>query len=94
MSLVLILSFFSRCHHQLQDELYRHFTHEVQANLHVVFTMNPNNDDFDNRSATSPALFNRCVIDWFGEWSAAALFQVNLAVALSGSLSVRQHLSL
>jgi dynein heavy chain 1 len=38
--------------------------------------MNPQNDDFDNRSATSPALFNRCVIDWFGEWSAAALFQV------------------
>jgi len=28
------------------------------------------------RSATSPALFNRCVIDWFGEWSHQALYQV------------------
>jgi dynein heavy chain 1 len=32
---------------------------------HVVFTMNPRNADFASRSATSPALFNRCVIDWF-----------------------------
>jgi dynein heavy chain 1 len=30
----------------------------------------------DNRAATSPALFNRCVIDWFGEWSSSALYQV------------------
>lgn len=41
-----------------------------------VFTMNPASPDFANRSATSPALFNRCVVDWFGEWSPRALFQV------------------
>jgi dynein heavy chain 1 len=38
--------------------------------------MNPANEDFSNRSATSPALFNRCVVDWFGEWSPSALKQV------------------
>ena len=59
-----------------EEELYRHFISEVQRRLHVVFTMNPANEDFDNRSATSPALFNRCVIDWFGEWSGEALYQV------------------
>lgn len=45
-------------------------------NLHVVFTMNPANPDFSNRTASSPALFNRCVIDWFGDWSDDGLLQV------------------
>lgn len=52
-----------------EDELYKHFTYNVQRNLHVVFTMNPCNPDFSNRTASSPALFNRCVIDWFGDWT-------------------------
>lgn len=38
--------------------------------------MNPSNPDFSNRTASSPALFNRCVIDWFGEWSDDGLMQV------------------
>jgi dynein heavy chain 1 len=59
-----------------EDELFRHFTRNVQKNLHVVFTMNPASGDFDNRAATSPALFNRCVVDWFGDWSRKALSQV------------------
>lgn len=58
------------------EELYRWFIQRVQRNLHVVFTMNPASADFGNRAATSPALFNRCVVDWFGDWSAKALFQV------------------
>ncbi|KAL3113938.1 hypothetical protein niasHT_017888 [Heterodera trifolii] len=32
--------------------------------------------DFRERASTSPALFNRCVLDWFGDWSNSALFQV------------------
>lgn len=48
----------------------------MQRNLHVVFTMNPSNPDFSNRTASSPALFNRCVIDWFGDWSEEGLYQV------------------
>jgi dynein heavy chain 1 len=59
-----------------EDEMYKWFTLQVRRNLHIIFTMNPASPDFHNRSATSPALFNRCVLDWFGEWSASALFQV------------------
>ena len=50
----------------------------MQRNLHVVFTMNPANPDFSNRTASSPALFNRCVIDWFGDWTDEGLLQVCL----------------
>jgi dynein heavy chain 1 len=59
-----------------EEELFRRFTTEVQRNLHVVFTMNPASADFSNRSMTSPALYNRCVVDWFGTWSQRALAQV------------------
>jgi dynein heavy chain 1 len=59
-----------------EDELWRSFTSKIQRNLHVVFTMNPASADFSNRCTTSPALFNRCVVDWFGTWSQTALVQV------------------
>lgn len=59
-----------------EDELFRYFTKQVQRNLHVVFTMNPASGDFQNRTNTSPALFNRCVVDWFGTWNNHALAQV------------------
>jgi dynein heavy chain 1 len=59
-----------------EDELWRRFTKLVQKNLHVAFTMNPASTDFENRCTTSPALFNRCVVDWFGTWSPHALAQV------------------
>ena len=58
------------------DQLYKTFTRNVQRNLHIVFTMNPANPDYSNRAGSSPALFNRCVIDWFGDWSDEALYQV------------------
>jgi dynein heavy chain 1, cytosolic len=58
------------------DELYRRFTKRVQRGLHVVLTMNPASSEFSDRCATSPALFNRCVVDWFGTWSQRALAQV------------------
>ncbi|CAK8687664.1 unnamed protein product [Clavelina lepadiformis] len=59
-----------------QEELYRWFSGEVMRNLHVVFTMNPSQEGLQDRAATSPALFNRCVLNWFGDWSIKALFQV------------------
>ena len=43
----------------------------------MVFTMNPAGPDFSDRGASSPALYNRCVIDWFGDWSHEALWQVS-----------------
>ncbi|KAK9719430.1 dynein heavy chain [Basidiobolus ranarum] len=58
------------------DELYKWFTQQVMKNLHVVFTMNPPEGGLASRAATSPALFNRCVLDWFGDWSDQAFFQV------------------
>ncbi|XP_064603299.1 cytoplasmic dynein 1 heavy chain 1-like isoform X2 [Liolophura sinensis] len=58
------------------EELYKWFTQEVMKNLHVVFTMNPSSEGLKDRAATSPALFNRCVLNWFGDWSTGALYQV------------------
>ncbi|XP_074643936.1 cytoplasmic dynein 1 heavy chain 1-like isoform X2 [Tubulanus polymorphus] len=58
------------------EELYKWFTQQVTRNLHVVFTMNPSTDGLKDRAATSPALFNRCVLNWFGDWSNGALFSV------------------
>jgi dynein heavy chain 1 len=60
------------------EELYKWFTGQVMRNLHVVFTMNPSSEGLKDRAATSPALFNRCVLNWFGDWSDTALFQVNI----------------
>jgi dynein heavy chain 1 len=51
----------------MDDELWRRFTRCIQRNLHVIFTMNPASSDFENRCTASPALFNRCVVDWFGK---------------------------
>ncbi|KAI9803379.1 MAG: hypothetical protein M1833_000898 [Piccolia ochrophora] len=61
-----------------QEELYKWFTQQIIKNLHVVFTMNPPEDGLSSKAATSPALFNRCVLNWFGDWSDQALFQVGL----------------
>lgn len=60
------------------EELYKWFTGQVMKNLHVVFTMNPSSEGLKDRAATSPALFNRCVLNWFGDWSDGALYQVGM----------------
>ena len=70
------------------EELFKWFTMRVQRNLHVVFTMNPANGDFRDRAASSPALFNRCVVDWFGTWDRDALLQVSQYFTTSISLDV------
>ncbi len=56
------------------EELYKWFTHQVMRNLHVVFTMNPSSEGLKDRASTSPALFNRCVLNWFGDWSGKFIF--------------------
>ncbi|KAI9324197.1 ATP-binding dynein motor region D5-domain-containing protein [Zopfochytrium polystomum] len=58
------------------EELFKWFTFQVTKNLHIVFTMNPPEGGLASRAATSPALFNRCVLDWFGDWSDQAFYQV------------------
>ncbi|KAG6918668.1 hypothetical protein DXG01_012485 [Tephrocybe rancida] len=74
------------------EELYRWFTQQVAKNLHVVFTMNPPENGLASRAATSPALFNRCVLDWFGDWSDQAFYQVaRLIVFISINHYVRLY---
>jgi dynein heavy chain 1 len=66
-----------------QEELYKWFTQQIVRNLHVVFTMNPPKEGLSSRAATSPALFNRCVLNWMGDWSDQALYQVGLELTQS-----------
>ena len=74
---------------ETEEEIYKVFIKGVQRNLHVVFTMNPLSPDFSNRAASSPALYNRCVIDWFGDWSREGLFQV--AKKLTENVDMRKE---
>lgn len=69
-----------------QEELYKWFTQQIVKNLHVVFTMNPPEDGLSSKAATSPALFNRCVLNWLGDWSDQALFQVGSELTQSVDL--------
>lgn len=69
-----------------QEELYKWFTEQIVKNLHVVFTMNPPEEGLSSKAATSPALFNRCVLNWFGDWSDQALYQVGTELTQSVDL--------
>ncbi|ORY16897.1 dynein heavy chain [Clohesyomyces aquaticus] len=69
-----------------QEELYKWFTDQIVKNLHVVFTMNPPEEGLSSKAATSPALFNRCVLNWFGDWSDQALYQVGSELTQSVDL--------
>jgi len=71
-----------------QEELYKWFTQQIVRNLHVVFTMNPPQDGLSSKAATSPALFNRCVLNWMGDWSDQALFQVGYELTQSIDLDI------
>lgn len=71
-----------------QEELYKWFTQQIVRNLHVVFTMNPPSEGLGSKAATSPALFNRCVLNWFGDWSDQALYQV--AYELTQSVDIEK----
>ncbi|KAF8634008.1 hypothetical protein AX15_001182 [Amanita polypyramis BW_CC] len=74
------------------EELYHWFTQQVAKNLHVVFTMNPPENGLASRAATSPALFNRCVLDWFGDWSDQAFFQVGMEFTQSLDLDLQSYM--
>ncbi|RIA96574.1 dynein heavy chain [Glomus cerebriforme] len=74
-----------------QEELYKWFTQQVMKNLHVVFTMNPPEGGLASRAATSPALFNRCVLDWFGDWSDQAFFQVGMEFTHNLDLDLQNY---
>ncbi|KAL0081796.1 dynein heavy chain [Phycomyces blakesleeanus] len=75
------------------EELYKWFTQQVMRNLHVVFTMNPPQGGLASRAATSPALFNRCVLDWFGDWPDQAFYQVGIEFTKTLDLDVPNYSS-
>ncbi|KAJ8608529.1 hypothetical protein MRB53_039583 [Persea americana] len=70
------------------DELYAWFTEQIIRNLHFVYTMNPP-ADLAASAATSPALFNRCVLNWLGDWSDQTLHQVAYELILNMDLDSR-----
>ena len=61
------------------EEIYKWFTKQIMKNLHVVFTMNPPEEGLATRAATSPALFNRCVLDWFGGIAIIIIFRLQFS---------------
>ncbi|KAK9454647.1 dynein heavy chain, N-terminal region 1-domain-containing protein [Dipodascopsis uninucleata] len=74
-----------------QEELYKWFTEQVIRNLHVVFTMNPPENGLASHAATSPALFNRCVLNWMGDWRISALYQVGEELTMPLDLDLRNY---
>ena len=62
--------------HDNNEELYKWFTQQVMKNLHVVSMMNPSTDSLKDRAATYPALLNRGVLNWFGDWTDSGWGQV------------------
>lgn len=62
------------------DELYEWFTQQISENLHVVFTVSDMDQDEMPQVNSSPALFNRCVLSWMGDWSDSALIEVASSV--------------
>lgn len=76
-----------------QEELYKWFTQQIVRNLHVVFTMNPPQEGLSSKAATSPALFNRCVLNWMGDWSDQALFQVGYELTSSVDLDKQNFIA-
>src|SRR5277367_3715040 len=74
-----------------QDELYKWFTQQIVKNLHVVFTMNPPESGLSSRAAASPALFNRCVLNWMGSWTDQAFYQVGMEFTRRLDLEVHNY---
>lgn len=63
-----------------EQEIYEWFVQQISKNLHVVFIMrDPYNGDFPSMT-TSPALFNRCAINWMGDWSNSTMCQIADAI--------------
>lgn len=67
-----------------EDDPYEYFVRQTSLNLHVVFCVSD-----PHRVIGSPALFNRCVLDWIGEWHKEAYLEVALG-SFVGSESLAQ----
>ena len=68
-----------------EQSIYAEFVRRVRLNLHIVFTIstgcsrkvlsdkNYQRTVGGNLSQRSPALFNRCMVDWLGDWNPETL---------------------
>ncbi|ANZ76269.1 BA75_02408T0 [Komagataella pastoris] len=61
---------------ETHDEIFSWFSKIVAQRLHIVITINDPNDTRKPDLVSSPALFNRCVVNWLGDWSVPTLKQV------------------
>lgn len=63
-----------------ESELYDWFVKQVAIHLHVIFTVSGTLSETGNEIRpqvhSSPALFNRCVLSWMGDWTDKAFFEV------------------
>lgn len=59
-----------------EEELYDWFTQQIARNLHVVFIISDSVSEKGSQIISSPALLNRCVINWVGTWSLLTLKQL------------------
>ena len=59
-----------------EQELYDWFVGEIAKNLHVVFTICDPTNNKSSAMISSPALFNRCIINWMGDWDTQTMSQV------------------
>ncbi|SCU87646.1 LADA_0E05314g1_1 [Lachancea dasiensis] len=62
------------------EELHHWFTELISKNLHVAFTINNPESKNALNVISSPALFNRCVLDWIGAWPTAAFVEIGREV--------------
>ncbi|EGV61784.1 hypothetical protein CANTEDRAFT_131278 [Yamadazyma tenuis ATCC 10573] len=58
------------------EELYKWFAQQISTNLHVVFTLTQLNNSDRLQMISSPALFNRCVLSYMGDWSSKTFQEV------------------
>lgn len=49
--------------------LFQYFVHRVKTNLHIALIMDPGHKDFLPRCQSNPAVYTRCSIQWWDQWS-------------------------
>ncbi|KAK6461715.1 hypothetical protein DFJ63DRAFT_288581 [Scheffersomyces coipomensis] len=74
-----------------KDELYRWFTEQISENLHVVFNISDTTDGLSPAIISSPALFNRCVLSWMGDWSDMTLMTLGTKMIEQVPLDVSNY---
>ncbi|CAN3358695.1 dynein heavy chain, cytoplasmic [Diutina catenulata] len=58
------------------EELYGWFSQQISNNLHVIFVISNITASRGKLVISSPALFNRCVLSWMGNWQISSLVDV------------------